>query len=279
MKLLRLLPAAALLVSGAASALSISGVSIVKNAGNTADATGGSSAISTTVQTLSSGPVSFGTRYAANGAADVGAFGSATTRNLSADYTITFSVTATLGNTYTINVGTRLTGGLGVLDDAAGLAGAGSVSVSNVSNVRTGGGTLTGSLGLTSAATQGGTSNTGGVQTNVNSLGSGVITAVGTGSAQVYTLRFTFTASATSPGGISGGDEAGYRFGANGFSDSGAILANTTIDNYPGPAAITRTQANDGHFVNVTVVPEPGTLLLLSLGLGGIALAGRARAH
>lgn len=92
---------------------------------------------------------------------------------------------------------------------------------------------------------------------------------------QLFKLRFTFETEAFAP---QNGDEAAARFGASG------PLANAGADNYPGPGdVVDRVQANDGHFVTVTanvltVVPEPGTMLLFGSGLAGLAWRGRRRA-
>lgn len=70
------------------------------------------------------------------------------------------------------------------------------------------------------------------------------------------------------------GDEAAALMGYGDFI-GGAAFSDTTVDNYGA-----RNSATDGHFIglNLTVIPEPGTLLLLGLGLAGLAAGGRQRA-
>ena len=90
-------------------------------------------------------------------------------------------------------------------------------------------------------------------------------TGFGTGVAQVVTLVFTFTGSATTvdpAGGQVQGDEAALRMGID------SILGSFTADDYPGPGG--RTLANDGIFVSAAV-PEPAAEALLAVGLIGLA--------
>src|SRR5512147_1498857 len=81
------------LLAQPADALSITGLSIVKNGSNTADVGTGGRAATSTVQVLSSSPLAFQTRYAANVAADTGAFGGTINQAFTGNYTITFTVT------------------------------------------------------------------------------------------------------------------------------------------------------------------------------------------
>lgn len=267
--------ALAVLAAVPAQALSISGLSIVKNPANSANVAEGNRALTSNTQVLSSGATSFSTRYSANGAADVGAFGSTLAMPLTASYSITFSVTQDPGLPYVIEITTRFTGALTTLDDAAGLGGNGvasDLSVSNLTGSWTGAGTLSGGLGLATAASLVGGSSTTGTSVGIDQSGAASIAGLGTGVPQLYTLVFGFTAQARSTCSglcISGGDEKAYRFGAGGAADSNNLLANTTADDYPGLGS--RVQSNDGHFVNVAVVPEPGTVLLMALGLAGLA--------
>jgi len=262
-------------------AATISGLSIVKNAGNTADSGSGGVAVASTTQILSSSATGFQARYAANVAADVGAFASTQGITLNANYTITFSVTHASGVNYQIDIGSAIAGALTYIDDAAGAAGNGTtadLTIGNVAGSRTGGGSLTGSLGMTNTASLVGGSSTSGVNQAISGSSAATIFAVGTGAPQLYTLTYTWSATARSTCSglcVSGGDEKAVRLGAPGFADSGAFLANTTADNYPGVG--NRTQANDGHFITVTVTPEPGTGLLFGLGLAGLGWAGRRR--
>lgn len=272
----------ALLAAGPAHALSLTSLSIVKNPSNTANLTASNRAVFSDVQILSSSALGFSTRYSANVASDTGAFGGTVNQAFAGNYTITFTVTETLGLPWQLDISTRATGSLTYIDDAAGLGGDGAAAdlqMSNITGARSGAGTLTaGSLNLATAATRVGGNNTSGVQTTINQLGAATVNGIGTGAGQVVSFTFSFTANANSTCSglcVSGGDEKAFRFGAPGFADSGAFLANTTADNYPGVG--NRTQANDGHFVTVALVPEPGTLLLVGLGLGALVATGRRR--
>jgi hypothetical protein len=110
-------------------------------------------------------------------------------------------------------------------------------------------------------------SGTAGGNTPFNQTGTAVITGVGTGANQNMSLTFSFTASTTSTRQGNNGDEAAVRMGIAGNATS------YTAGNYPGIGG--RTLANDGHFVTVTLVPEPTTSVLMALGLFGLAMLGR----
>ena len=154
-----------------------------------------------------------------------------------------------------------------------GAAGNGSASVTNVTGGKTGGGALSGSLGLASSTPVDGTSSTSVVNDFVSKSAAATIFAVGTGAAQAYTLTFSWTASATSPRpGIfsAGGDEEAARVGL--ATASGGVLSGATADDYASGGTL------DGQTVTVTVTPEPQALVLLAAGLAGLAAFGRRRA-
>ena len=100
---------------------------------------------------------------------------------------------------------------------------------------------------------------------------SAVITGLGTGSAQLVSLAFSFTASVTTrdlAGGMVQGDEGALRMGMDG------ALASFSADDYPGPGA--RSLAGDGISVTASV-PEPGGEILLALSLMGLGWSERGR--
>lgn len=275
-----LLLAAAGLASWAppASALTVSAPSIA-NASTTPGSGGNAAdrAAQQGSQVLASNALGFTTRFWTTGAADRGfsLAGGTANQGTTMSYTISFTVVRDAGEAYSITVTTALLGALTVLDDASGLAGAGSASAGVVSGSMTGGSVATGGLGLSPASGPiGGTSSTSGAVTVVSRSNVATIDAIGTGLPQAYTLTFGASFAAGSPQGFFGGDEASYRFGL--AAATGSVLAGASADDYAGPGA--RNGVADGHFVTVAVIPEPETALLLGAGLLGLAGFGRRHA-
>jgi len=264
--------AACLLLGTPAVGATISGLTISNASTNVFDDAGavGSVAQSST-SVLASGSTGFDMRYAAVVGADTGGFGGGTyAQSFSGSFTITFAVTETAGWSWTVNVDVVRTGAMTIISDGNGNA---NVTLGALSVVHSGAGVLGSSLDLGAVGTL---SNAGAPGTSPNQAFSQAsvasLTGLGTGGAQVVTLVFTFTASATTvdpAGGLVQGDEAGLRMGLD------SALGSFTADDYPGAGG--RTLADDGIRVTAALLPEPAAEALLAVGLIGLAWFDRKR--
>ncbi|MEW6269243.1 MAG: hypothetical protein AB1689_08105 [Thermodesulfobacteriota bacterium] len=222
-------------------------MSIVKNGGNSGDelqdGTFQSFQRKSTVAVSSSNSTSFTTRYAFVVGVDNGATAGDRTETLNTDYTVSFTVTAP--GAYRLNVNTVRRGALTRNSDGGGNA---SLDIGGVSGSFTGGSLTSGGLGLGDPGSVGND----GSSTNLpfDQSASAVITGVSNGSPVTHTLRFTWSQNCRSDTtgflGANGGDECAVRGGI-------AIqYGGESAGDYPGVGG--RNQANDGHFVSVTLV-------------------------
>jgi hypothetical protein len=284
--------------AGAANALSITGVTAVKNVGNSANsAFNEDRGFESSAAVLSSGgsvaeavgaSVDAATRYSMINAHGWG-FGSLAAQTYSSDYTVTFTVNTTNALTqYTVDVSSLLRGSIALQDDASN--GGARADMSAVAGSL--GGIANASLSLADpggftgihngSAPQGDGSVTDFVDINASNL----LTLANQTGTNTYVLRFTWTTmvQGLENGFFGGVDDAGVRLGEDLPPPGSAGLdgANCTVCNYDPTNFGARVQANDGHFLDinatVTFVPEPGTLLMLGAGIAGIASWGRKRA-
>jgi hypothetical protein len=262
-----------------AGAATLSGLAIAKNAGNTADffddVGAEASAAQSTTSVVSSSASAFETRFAAVVSADRGASGGSgtTVQSFTGDFTITFSVTETVGVGWLLSLDVLRIGSQTLVSDGSGW---GSVAIDALTGTQGGAGSVTsGSLSLAALPTLSNESaQTTSPDAPFNQTTTAVLEGIGTGAPQLVTLTFLFAANATTvdpPGGSVQGDEAALRMGM----DSG--LSFFTADDYPGVGP--RTMAGDGIIVrgSINVAPEPSTATLLALGL--VALAVLRRPH
>jgi len=264
---------AAALAAAPASALSIVALTPAKNVTNSLDSTtdtGANRMQTTSAIAVQVAPVAaadtlgsfteFITRYSMMVAADrTNTTGGANTVNMTSNYSITFTVNNPTLATVKVDIDTLRVGALTIVTDSTG---------NGTLNL----GAVTGTLNL---ATQAGFGLTAQSLTDTNSANTsfsqnGTTVSVTTNAAvTAYTLNFSWTSSA-----VSQYDGAAIRMGNSGG------LSSTTADDYPGTGS--RTQANDGHFVDVkatiiAVVPEPGPGSLIALGLVALALRRRSQ--
>jgi hypothetical protein len=266
--------ASALVLAPAAGAVSLANLAVNFDPGNTPDvfddAGAVASEITSTVGILSSSATQFSTRYQAGVYTDAG--GTGATSNvimLNASYTISFDIIDAIGSAWQLDIDTSRIGARTSVTDGGGQS---AFALSAASGLLGGAGTLSsGSLGLAAIArSQQGNS----VNLTFNQAGNALIDGTGNGS---VTLTFTFSATAETLVNGSQGDEAAIRMGIP------ENLTSFTAGAYPG--AGNRTAANDGHFVDLTLldlgpIPEPDTALLLGLGLvllGGWRQSARRR--
>jgi hypothetical protein len=263
----------ALTLAQAAGAATITGLTVVLDAGNTAnlfDDTGSEAGqITSQVGVVTSSAAAFQTRYAATVNSDSGTAGAVTNVvTLNASYTVTFNVSNAAGHAWELDVDTSRVGARTAVTDGGGSS---AFSLSAVTGSLTGLGSITaGSLALAAINR---TTQTNNVNLAFNQTGGATISGVGNGT---VSLHFTFSATAESIVVGTQGDEAAVRLGLD------STLSSYTAGDYPGVGP--RTAANDGNFVSVAItdlglVPEPSTGLLVAAGLAGLAIHRRSRSR
>ena len=175
----------------------------------------------------------FTSRYAWNINADVG-IGSTRDTSGNAQHNVAFTATATGG--YRLDIGTSRQGDMNLINDASGCNGR-----SDTSGV-TGSSNFALSSGSLSLADPGAIGNTGSTQSiGINQTSSAQIFRISNGVGQPHTLTFTWNGSVRS-----NSCEAAVRQGLQNGSTTGCNACG-----YGGSPG--RTEANDGHFVTVTL--------------------------
>jgi hypothetical protein len=259
------------LVGTPAAAATISTLGVTDSSTSFFDDTGpmGSVAQAST-NVVSAGAGGFAVNYGAVVGADTGGAGGGTfTQGFTGSFTISFEVTESAGVSWSLAVDVVRAGALTIISDGTGSA---EVTLEALTATMLGEGTLVGSLDLAAVATL---DNVAAAGTSPDQpflqSSSAVITGLGTGSAQLVSLAFSFVASVTTrdlAGGMVQGDEGALRMGVDGG------LASYSADDYPGPGA--RSMTGDGITVTASV-PEPGAEILLALSLMGLGWSERRR--
>ena len=261
---------AATALASSGRAATISNVTILDQSSFTESADNNDFYVNTGVApTISCGALctSFEIQFAGNAGVEVDLFENETI-NFTWSYQTTFDVNAAPTEQWQVTIATRLLGALTLVSDGAGSAAA---TLNDVVGTYSGPGIGTGSLDLVGLG-----SLTGGAGGNTaanagDRVASFVVASAGPAT---LTLTFTMTGSVTSTCGgffcLAGGDEAAARLGA-----SPGGLGGFSAGSYPGAGG--RTQANDGHFLNVLIanVPEPSAALLVAASLLALALLAR----
>jgi hypothetical protein len=188
----------------------------------------------------------FTSRYAWNINADVGIFG---TRDTSGNAAHNVSFSATAPGSYRVTINTNWAGDMNRINDLIGCNGQANISgVTGSTNIALNSGSL--SLGDPGAIGNG----SGTTSTPFATSTSGIINRLSNGVAQAHALTFTWNGSVRS-----NSCEAAVRLG-NGHG----TVTGCNACAYPGSPA--RTQANDGHFVQVNYVSFCGNGILDGIG-------------
>ncbi|MEB2283867.1 MAG: hypothetical protein B6D46_11390 [Polyangiaceae bacterium UTPRO1] len=187
----------------------------------------------------------FKTRFAWNLSSDVGVFSTRDTNGV-AQHNLSFNVTAP--GAYYLTVDTQRTGDMNRRNDASGCDG--SADISGVTGTSSGGTITSGSLSLGDPGSipNGGSD----VSGPFNQTASARIDNTSNGVAKAHSLTFTWNGSTRS-----NSCEAAVRLG------EGSSVSGCDACGYPGSPS--RTQANDGHFVTVTLTNLCGNGVLDAL--------------
>jgi hypothetical protein len=248
-----------LLLVAPAGALTIEIDSVSLGAGNTADSPNNVSAAqllsaSDSVPDVAGGPFAeVDARWAGS------VFANDTSASATANWEITFTVTANPGVVYNLVILQELTGAFSFVDDSLGGA-TGSIGALTGTLGGAPNPLLTMPIGLDGTATSTGTASVPFQRSRLLELD----TLVGT---QTFTLAFSFDIDAQSAS-----DQIAVQLGLPGGVAAAA---------YPGVGA--RDASLDGHHLSLSTrvlyapVPEPGTFALVALGLVALATRGRMR--